>query len=724
MTQTGPHAGGAWPGGDAGPEPDQAAGGRILLVDDDPGLRAVFALVLRQGGYVVLEAGHADQALEFMGAPGPDLIFCDMLLPGVSGMELLERFVSLDPLLPVVMVTGRPSLESAMRAVRRGAYDYVGKPVEPEDLLRMAQRALRHGRLLRSEARLRRELHRREENIRALLNAITESMLLVSREGEVIYANAVAARRLGLEQEELAGRRVESLGMDSEVLAGRLARAEQAYATGRPVRFEDRHGGRDYVLSYYPVRGENGSQDRLAVFAQDVTAARRAEQERERAEQERERVRRDVQAVFHSIPEAIFTVDRELVIRRVNDAAVQWPGNPGLERGRRLGETAHLLARTCADLAYYTLRTGRALREYRVEVPGADFTGRVALVNISPLEDENGQGLGAVLTVRDITRLTTLEERLGEQAGPEGMVGSCPAMLEVYERIDQLARVDSTVLVTGESGTGKELAAGAIHARSPRSGGPLVKVNCAGLSEGLLEAELFGHVRGAFTGAVRDRVGRVEAARGGTLLLDEVGDVSPRMQQQLLRFLENREYEPVGDSATRQADVRVVAATNADLPARVAEGRFRADLYYRLKVVEVRLPPLRERLEDLPALALAFARRFAQSFGKNIPGLDESALRLLRAYSWPGNVRELRHAVEHACVVCSHGPIRAEHLPRELLVGRSSRKEARETDGDDARRKVVRALERARWNKAKTARALGVSRGTLYNWLKKYDIKT
>ncbi|MGE4290992.1 MAG: sigma-54 dependent transcriptional regulator [Desulfovibrio sp.] len=568
--------------------------GRVLIVDDELCIRAALGTLLRMEGLETSEADGFDAALETLaeaGEAGFDLVFVDILLRGPSGLELLECVRERHPLLPVVMITGQPSVDTAAAAVRHGAFDYVSKPVERETLVRVASRALRHGELLRNEARLRHELREREANIRALLNATTESALLVTRDGVVLYANRVTADRIGIPLEALPGLRLENSGLDPEVLARRRAKAEEVFVQGRPVRFVDERHGRIYLNNYYPVAGEDGCVERLAIFAQDIT------------------------------------------------------------------------------------------------------------------------------------RLTSLEERLRERAGPAGLVGDSPAMRQIYERIGQLSRVDSAVLLLGESGTGKELAASAIHAESGRGVHPLVKVNCAALAESLLEAELFGHVRGAFTGAVRDRVGRIEAARGGTLFLDEIGDISLRTQLNLLRFLENREYERVGDSRTLDADVRVIAATNADLPAKVARGEFREDLYYRLKVMVVRMPPLRERLEDVPALAEHFVRQFAFAFGKELTGPDGAALRVLQAHSWPGNVRELRHALEHACILCPGGSIGVDHLPKDLPLERVPPLDGPSTGfGGNERQDLLAALQEAKWNKSRAARLLGISRSSLYNRLREHGI--
>jgi transcriptional regulator with PAS, ATPase and Fis domain len=315
-------------------------------------------------------------------------------------------------------------------------------------------------------------------------------------------------------------------------------------------------------------------------------------------------------------------------------------------------------------------------------------------------------------------------------------------MRSVYAVLDQLSEVESTVLVTGESGTGKELVAEALHYGGPRAKGPLIKVNCSALSESLLESELFGHVRGAFTGAIRDKVGRFEAAEGGSIFLDEIGDISPRIQLNLLRVLERKEYERVGDSRTRRANVRVIAATNVDMMDKIRQGLFREDLYYRLKVMVIHLPPLRERTEDIPLLCEHFLAHFRASFAKNIARLNEEVLRIFMTYPWPGNVRELRSALEHASILCPGGDILPGHLPPELFrdqaqaaasglsvragqygwPGQSQAVSAPAQRGL-TREAILEALEHAAYNRAKAARLLGVDRRTLYRNMDKYAIR-
>lgn len=325
-----------------------------------------------------------------------------------------------------------------------------------------------------------------------------------------------------------------------------------------------------------------------------------------------------------------------------------------------------------------------------------------------------------------------LHERLDQKYGMTGLVGSSPALGEVMEVIRQVAPTRTTVLITGESGTGKEVVAKTIHQLSTRSRGPWVAVHCAGLPAALLESELFGHEKGAFTGAHERRPGRVELAQGGTLFLDEIGEVDATTQVKLLRFLGERTFERLGSGKTLTADVRLVAATNRDLAAMVKAGTFREDLYFRLAVVPIHLPPLRERVSDIPALAMAFVQEYARENGKKVKGLETAAMEALLRHRWPGNVRELRTAMEHAVVLCRGETVGVKDLPTALRAapGEAVVHEAREKIAagglswkEAERQLVIHALEACDGNRTEAAKKLGISRRTLHRKIHQFGLE-
>ena len=345
-------------------------------------------------------------------------------------------------------------------------------------------------------------------------------------------------------------------------------------------------------------------------------------------------------------------------------------------------------------------------------------------VNVEPLDLAAGEQWGSIARIVDSTELDRLCIELGEERGMMGMIGTSPRMVEVFDRLEHVGATDYPVLISGESGTGKELLARAIHMGSRRRGGPFVPVNCGALPDGILASELFGHVRGAFTGAVRNRKGRFELADKGTLFLDEVGELAPPSQVKLLRVLQEMTFHPVGGERPVKVDVRVISATNRDLRTMVAEGRFREDLYYRLCVVPFDLPPLRQRREDIPLLVEHALERVSEC-SHTVHRVDGDAMEALLAYDWPGNVRELLNALQFASVLSSSSEIKRRHLPPEVQTAAPAvpAPEVWLPPPPGPRRKLNRAaveqaMERAHGNKTEAARILGVGRATLYRFIK------
>lgn len=360
-----------------------------------------------------------------------------------------------------------------------------------------------------------------------------------------------------------------------------------------------------------------------------------------------------------------------------------------------------------------------------VGVPVVTGAGNTKVLSVSTniMQNADGSPAGGVIVFRDVTELTQLRRDLGTRYRLHNIIGKSKPMQDVFELIEQVADTDATVLIEGETGTGKELVARAIHHLSGRSSGPFVAVNCSALPETLLESELFGHVKGAFTGAMRDKRGRFEAAEGGTIFLDEIGDVSPAIQIKLLRVLQERTIERVGDERPINVDIRVMSATNRPLLNLVKLGTFRIDLFYRLRVIPINLPALRARRDDIPLLARHFIDRFSASTGRRIEGLSPAALAVLFDHDWPGNVRELENVIEYAFVKARAGHIEPEHLPPEVRNAQASPEAPQTTDdarvpwvgGDGVELdETTRALNEAGWNISKAARRLGISRTTLY----------
>ena len=354
------------------------------------------------------------------------------------------------------------------------------------------------------------------------------------------------------------------------------------------------------------------------------------------------------------------------------------------------------------------------------------------------LYDRDGKIIGAVETLRDITEnincrneLMSIKRMFHLDDGFHGIIGKAPRMQSLYGMIESVGPSDTPVMILGESGTGKEMVAKALHETGPRSSGPFIKVNCAALSENLLESELFGHVKGAYTGADQKRIGRFEAAHTGTIFLDEVGDIPMSVQVKLLRVLEEKRIERVGDNRSVPVDVRIITATNRDLETLIQEGSFREDLYFRINVFPVTCPPLRERKEDIPIIAQHFLNLNVEKTGKNILGFTPDAMQIIVNYHWPGNVRELRNTVEYAVVLATGSSIGPDHLPGRLMEGRyragsaepaeSGRNEKRQ-EPESEREQLIRVLRQTGGNQSKAAGLLGVSRVTVWKRIKKHGI--
>ncbi|MBW1609394.1 MAG: sigma 54-interacting transcriptional regulator [Deltaproteobacteria bacterium] len=353
------------------------------------------------------------------------------------------------------------------------------------------------------------------------------------------------------------------------------------------------------------------------------------------------------------------------------------------------------------------------------------------LKNASLLNDAEGKVMGAVETMTDITEIieknTQIEafrRELRSKDGFQGILGTSGPMQQVFDLITNVAHSGAPVIIYGESGTGKELVAAAIHNIGSRKNKPYLKVNCAALNESLLESELFGHVKGAFTGAYQNRQGRFEAAQGGAIFLDEIGDLPLSTQVKLLRVLEEKVVERVGDNRPIHIDVRIISATNKDLLKLVGQGAFREDLFYRINVIPITVPPLRERAGDIPILAESFFRRIQLKSGKKIKGISNDAMGAMINYNWPGNVRELKSAFEYAFVSCQETLIQPFHLPPAIFQAKIPKIRKTAVSREETKRKqLVEALEKSGGNQSEAARILGVSRITVWNWMKKFGIK-
>lgn len=444
------------------------------------------------------------------------------------------------------------------------------------------------------------------------------------------------------------------------------------------------------------------------------------------------------ETVIHTMMDGLMVVDLSGTIVAVNPAMERLTG---YRREELLGQSCTILnCDRCrgmkpqdANRQCSLFRNG-GVHQIRCSLTRKNGTHLPFLKNAAILKDDEGRVIGAVETLTDLSEVSArdrvicrLRQELHRDDSFHGLLGRSPAMLQLYQLLTSAAASEAPVVLYGESGTGKELAATALHNLSSRSKGPFIKVNSAALNESLLESELFGHIKGAFTGADRTRVGRFEAAHTGSIFLDEIGDLPQATQAKLLRVLQEKIIEKVGDHRPIPVDVRIISATNQDLTLLMEQGRFREDLFFRINVIPIVLPPLRERREDIPLLVEHFLKRNAAKTQKPITGMSREAMEIFYRYEWPGNVRELINVIDYAFVLCNEGVIGPDHLPSQLTGKRltPARPRPQVTPGPQriSREELLNALQAAHGKKTKAAEMLGVSRVTLWKWLKEHNVQ-
>lgn len=438
------------------------------------------------------------------------------------------------------------------------------------------------------------------------------------------------------------------------------------------------------------------------------------------------------QIILDSIADGVFTIDMDRKVTSFNRAAEKITGIKKEEAlGRQCWEVfrASICEKECA--LHRTIETGQQIINQAIFIVSSEGERIPISISTAILKDKEGRVIGGAETFRDLSLVEALRKELSGRHSFHDIISKNKEMLRLFGMLEQISESTTTVLLDGESGTGKELFAKAIHSLSHRSNGPMVTINCGSLPDTLLESELFGYKAGAFTDAKKDKPGRLALAEGGTLFLDEIGDVSPALQVRLLRVLQDKTYEPLGSTATETADVRIVAATNKDLETLVKEGVFRGDLYYRINVVKLKLPPLKERKGDIPLLVEYFIKKFSQLNNKEIQGVTQEVLPILMSHDFPGNIRELENIIEYATVVCKDSLIGIEHLPdylREKPVAEESltAKKNRETDASwesIERNYIYDALMKNKWNRKATAAQLDIHPTTLWRKIKQFNLE-
>ena len=564
-----------------------------------------------------------------------------------------------------------------------------------------------------------------------LVESVSDGMVAISPEGRILYANRSFQERSGYRLEEIVGKHCREVVKESICDAG--CPFAEVLDTGKAVdRFDVEVQGRDgeamsACINFTPLRDASGGVIGVVEVIRDITKLKELKDTLKRTDSMYRRERIKIRTILDNIPSGVYTVDQEMNLLSFNRS---------LERitGFRSEE---VLGKKCMDVfrsdfceagcpLKRSMRTGETLRGIEVNLRAKDGSVVPIASSTALLRDEDGQPIGGICSFRDLREVHTVPATQGQVRDFLGMVSKNHRMHEIFDLIETVAESDANVLIEGESGTGKELVARAIHRLSGRGEKPFLGVNCASLNENLMESELFGHVRGAFTGAVKDRMGRFEMAEGGTLFLDEVSEIGPHLQAKLLRVVQEREYQRVGETRTRKADVRILSATNRRLKDLLASGSFREDLYYRLNVVSIIPPPLRERKEDIPVLVDHFLDRSREHHGGLRRSFSPLAMRVLLEYSWPGNVRELENAVERARICSRREVIEESALPAEIRRrGRTTpggARTGRDAPGEPEGGKIREALDRSRGNRGDAAAQLGISRVTLWRRMKQLDV--
>ncbi|RJX26204.1 MAG: response regulator [Desulfurivibrio sp.] len=723
--------------------------GRFLLVDDEQQFLAMLERYLSNLGYAFVSASGGQKALDILNSEHFDIVISDIRMPQLDGIELLHTIRKEHAGTDVILMTAYSQNYTFTDVIREGATDYLEKPFTIDTVQAKIFRILKE-RALRAECS--QELAKRRE-IENILRKKSEDLGKKVRELNCLYS---ISRIIELKKDLLDDIFQETVNFIPsamqfpEIAVARLCHGNRAYCTAdfqqtpwsltAAIKSKGVTVGSIEVCYPIEVHGKTRMpfhEDEHSLLIEIADKMGRViDRQRYKKEllhysasleetvrlrtQELQVTQAALESVFQNIPDGILSVNEEMAVTHINEKCARYLD---VTIGKVCQAGGSRFQDECCRVLKNTLTTHETITDYRIEIHHGKQIRQVVLVSSCLLKDEVNQTLGALLIIHDITRLADLENQLLERRRFRHMIGNSSQLQEIYHNVRKLASVDTTVLITGESGTGKELLVETLHSSSNRSAKPLIKVNCAALPENLLESELFGHIRGAFTGAVKDRTGRIQAAEGGILLLDEIGDISPRIQLKLLRFLEVKQYERVGESQTRQADVRVIAATNADLARKVKEGAFREDLYYRLKVMVMHLPSLRERKGDIPLLIEHFLTIFNKRFHKSISALTKEFRDILMVYDWPGNIRELKHVMEHAVLLSSGHELKPEHLPKDLLVTGTVPTQDKQYARCLTREALLHALRQTDGNKAKTARLLKLSRATLYNKMREFNLQ-
>ena len=562
---------------------------------------------------------------------------------------------------------------------------------------------------------------------------IPDGIVVAGKDLTIIVFNEAASRITGLTEEEAILKPVEILFKNSDEAKEYFIQAitESRSFTNLPLNIVDKEGAVKNVLSSItPIVKSPGNISSVVFVFRDTREMLSLSEDLAKRTSELLNQRNKLDAIFNSNIEGTFTIDEEWNVTSFNNSAAKITGYKKNEAiGKKCWEIFNSpLCRNGCHMEQ-TMNKGKPTIGNELEIANKNGKKVPIRVNSAILTNDKNEKIGAVETFIDISEIKNLSAHLDEVFKYENIVGKNKEIKQIISVLESVAQTDSSVLVTGESGTGKELAARAIHLNSSRRTGPFIAVNCSAYVESLIESELFGHEKGAFTGAIKTKIGRFELAQGGTLFLDEIGDLSTAVQTKFLRVLETREFERVGGNKIIKMDTRIIAATNKNLAEEITAGRFREDLFYRINVINIHLPPLRERMDDVPLLANHFIESFNEKFNKNIKQFSSTAYDLMMEYTWPGNIRELENAIEHCFVLCNGETIQVECLPKRLRepgkINFASNNSGAQKGFKEAERDlIVSVLIKNNWKRSKVAKELNIDPSTLWRKMKKYKIYT
>jgi PAS domain S-box-containing protein len=719
---------------------------RVLHIEDNSWDRRIISDILslaQSQSFVLTAAASLSEGLISIRSAPPDIILLDLNLPDSEGLPTFRTVADASSHIPIVICSAVDDENTAVRALQEGAQDYLTKGrIDPdilvriiryarerkriEDSLRVAHDTLeqrvreRTADLAAANERLTLEIAERlrtqealtesEHKWRNLFETSTDAVIIVSMVPGSFQINRAGLELFGFSEGDLTALSPGAIFKDPEAWPLFMERIGQEGSVRDYETVLVRKDGTplDCLISARVITDGSGTMVGYQGILRDITTRKRL-----------------MDKTLNSVADGIFIIDASGKITYFNTAAEKILGIPHGDALKRPysqivygpGRKTSALIQSCA--------TGLDLLDQEDEFIARNKTIVPVSLSVSHLSDRSGNGVGTIVTFRDLTAMRDLKNEIDERYTYLDIVSKNRKMREIFAILPAVAENDSTVLIEGKSGTGKELMARAIHNLSPRKNGPFVAVNCAAIPESLIESELFGYVKGAFTDAARDKPGRFAAAAGGTILLDEIGELAKPLQVKLLRVLEERQYEPLGSTASHTLDARIICTTNRDLGMEVGLGNFREDLYYRINVIRIALPEMRERREDIPLLAAHFIKKLSLRMGKPLSTISDEVMDVLMSYEFPGNIRELENIIEHMLVVSSGNVITGRHLPHELMPNDAEEEDYTsfkdEIEGSE-KKMIQEVLTRCKGNRGLAARALNINRTTLWRKMQKHDL--